>query len=178
MNTKFEETNALLRAVLKLQKDWGRYECSFAGWGFCLCYCYLARTYSVWLELCQSNVLSIYLLCWWPETMWWNKCAGTMCGNLQPETYMYACLWMITMCGWNKCVWFMTCDVNHVDDGFSAFCGWWIGWYMCIMLLWDVMKDLCRHWICMPRSSWMKTTCDTIQSSQNASNYHPKQDEI
>ena len=26
MHTKFEETNALLRAVLKLQKDWGRFE--------------------------------------------------------------------------------------------------------------------------------------------------------
>ena len=63
-------------------------ELTLCGWNFVSPMCYLFICYVGDLKLCGGT----------------SQCAGTMCGNLQPETYMYACLWMITMCGWNKCV--------------------------------------------------------------------------
>ena len=161
MHTKFEETNALLRAILKLQKDWGRYECSVWGWCLCLSFCNLARTYSVVGTL--SELCAIYLYVWtfvveplyvWtsysgtclmePGTMWWNKCAGT-CWTTVFWSWIYVYAWWL--------------DWIVYDLWLVMRMLWMMAWliYMCIMLLWVVMKDQCvSHWIWLPRSSWMR----------------------
>ena len=186
MHTKFEETNALLRAVLKLQKDWGRYERSVWGWCLCLSFCYLARTYSVvgtLLELCAICLyvwtfvvepLYVWTSCGGtclmePGTMWWNKCAGT-CWTTVFWSWIYVYAWWL--------------DWIVYDLWLVMRMLWMMAWliYMCIMLLWVVMKDQCVGVSSLNMATTLvmneRTICDAIQSSQNVSNYDTKQDKI
>ena len=171
MHTKFEETNALLWAVLKLQKDWGRYECSVWGWCLCLSFCYLARTYSVVGTL--SELCAIYLYVWtfvveplyvWtscggtclmePGTMWWNKCAGT-CWTTVFWSWIYVYAWWL--------------DWIVYDLWLVMRMLWMMAWliYMCIMLLWAMMKDQCvvTEYGCHTHHEWEDNLwCHTVVS--------------
>jgi len=119
MNSKFEETNALLRAMLKLQKDWGRWTCSLCCWcllpelnpllGYQTLCCDLFRiSCTVWWNLC---VIELIWICFMLEHVW---CIRTCV--MDPGTcVMYWCVYLIMDLNlWDGC-----CD-EIVDDGVYA----------------------------------------------------------
>ena len=114
----------------------------------------------------------------------WNYVLEQVCSNnvwLEPGTYVYACLlqWIVydlrLLMSILWILWMMA-SAKYVDDRLDV----------CVMLLWAFFVTLCfcELWWKISVSSLNmhamlimneRTTCDAIQSSENVSNYHTKQ---
>jgi len=78
-----------------------------------------------------------------PRTMWWNKCAGT-CWTTVFWSWIYVYAWWL--------------DWIVYDLWLVMRMLWMMAWliYMCIMLLWAMMKDQCvvTEYGCHARHEW------------------------
>jgi hypothetical protein len=121
MNSKMEETNALLRAVLKLQKDWGRFDALHVHNANALATTTLLDHQTFYVgTLCTM----LSELCWYVwtcvveqfELVWWNQ---KLCVMFEPSNnVLWAGMYVMCMMSSLNCVCLMSCDDNVVDDGF------------------------------------------------------------
>jgi hypothetical protein len=144
MQTKFEETNALLQAVLNLQKDTGGRSTWCLSW-WCLLpslllHCPNSKLYRCWnyVHSVVGNLCPPYvhqLVCW--NFVWWNL--------------------ELVNCVMFEAVRNVLCFGVYVDDGFVVMCVlldlWWESWKICAhgmkFILWQqwvISKCLGNGW--------------------------------